>query len=114
MASKHAKAAPNPAALATKGMKTMNDTVKKFADEAKTRTEALTADFNEKAKEAMSKTSKLAEEAVESNKANVEALVEAGTIAATGIETAGQEGVTHAAQNFEDPTAALQGYTAVK
>ena len=114
IASKPAKAAPKPAALATKGMKTMNDTVKKFADEAKTRTEALTADFNAKAKEAMSKTSKFAEEAVEFNKANVEALVESGKIAAKGIETLGQEGVTYARKSFEDTTAALKGYTAVK
>jgi phasin family protein len=108
------KAAPKPVAAVTKGFKTMNDTVKKFADEAKTRTEALTADFNAKAKEAMSKTSKLAEEAVEFNKANVEALVEAGKIAAKGIETLGQEGVTYARKSFEDTTAALKGYTAVK
>ena len=114
IASKPAKAAPKPAALATKGMKTMNDTVKKFADEAKTRTEALTADFNEKAKEAMAKTSKMSEEAVEFNKANIEALVESGKIAAKGIETLGQEGVTYARKSFEDTTAALKGYTAVK
>ena len=114
IASKPAKAAPKPAALATKGFKTMNDTVKKFADEAKTRAEALTADFNEKAKEAMAKTSKMAEEAVEFNKANIEALVESGKIAAKGIETLGQEGVTYARKSFEDTTAALKGYTAVK
>ncbi|WP_447761597.1 phasin family protein [Sphingopyxis panaciterrae] len=108
------KAAPKPVAAASKGFKTMNDTVKKFADEAKTRTEALTADFNEKAKEAMSKTSKLAEEAVEFNKANVEALVEAGKIAAKNLETLGQEGVTFARKSFEDTSAALKGYTAVK
>lgn len=108
------KVAPKPVAAATKGFKTMNDTVKKFADEAKTRTEALTADFNAKAKEAFSKSSKLAEEAVEFNKANVEALVEAGKIAAKGIETLGQEGVTYARKSFEDTTAALKGYTAVK
>jgi len=114
IASKPAKAAPKPAALATKGLKTMNDTVKKFADEAKTRAEALTADFNEKAKEAFAKSSKLAEEAVEFNKANIEALVESGKIAAKGIETLGQEGVTFARKSFEDTTAALKGYTAVK
>src|SRR3546814_16895846 len=89
-------------------------TGKKFADEAKTRTEALTADFNEKAKEAMSKTSKLAEEAVEFNKANAEALVEAGKVAAKGIETLGPEGVTYARKSFEATTAALKGSTAVK
>lgn len=114
IAPKPAKAAPKPAALATKGLKTMNDTVKKFADEAKTRAEALTADFNEKAKEAFAKSSKLAEEAVEFNKANIEALVESGKIAAKGIETLGQEGVTFARKSFEDTTAALKGYTAVK
>ena len=114
IASKPIKAAPKPVAAATKGFKTMNDTVKKFADDAKTRTEALTADFNAKAKEAMSKTSKLAEEAVEFNKANVEALVESGKIAAKGIETLGQEGVAFARKSFEDTTAALKGYTAVK
>ncbi|NIJ38366.1 phasin family protein [Sphingopyxis panaciterrae] len=108
------KAAPKPVAAATKGLKTMNDTVKKFADEAKTRAETLTADFNEKAKEAFAKSSKLAEEAVEFNKANVEALVEAGKIAAKGVEALGQEGVTFARKSFEDTTAALKGYTAVK
>jgi phasin family protein len=109
------KAAPKPvAATASKGFKTMNDTVKKMAEDAKARTEALTADFNEKAKEAMAKTSKIAEEAVEFNKANIEALVESGKIAAKGMETLGQEGVSFARKSFEDTTAALKGYTAVK
>ena len=114
IAPKPTKAAPKPAAAATKGFKSMNDTVKKFADEAKTRAEAMTAEFNEKAKEAMSKTSKLAEEAVEFNKANIEAMVESGKIAAKGFETLGQEGVAFARKSFEDTTAALKGYTAVK
>ena len=113
IAPKALKAAPKPAA-ATKGFKTMNDTVKKFAEDAKTRAEALTADFNEKAKEAMAKSSKLAEEAVEFNKANVEALVESSKIAAKGFETLGQEGVAFARKSFEDTSAALKGYTGVK
>ena len=114
IAPKTLKAAPKPVAAATKGFKTMNDTVKKFADEAKTRAEALTADFQERSKEALAKSSKLAEEAVEFNKANVEALVEAGKIAAKGIETLGQEGVAFARKSFEDTSAAVKGYTAVK
>jgi phasin family protein len=114
IAPKPAKTAPKPAALATKGFKTMNDTVKKFAEDAKTRAEALTADFQERSKEALAKSSKLAEEAVEFNKANVEALVEAGKIAAKGIETLGQEGVAFARKSFEDTSAAVKGYTAVK
>ena len=113
-ASKPLKAAPKPVAAATKGFKTMNDTVKKFAEDAKTRAEALTADFQAKSKEAFAKSSKLAEEAVEFNKANLEALVEAGKIAAKNAEVLGQEGVTFARKSFEDTTAALKGYTAVK
>lgn len=108
------KVAPKPVAAATKGFKTMNDTVKKFAEDAKARTEALTADLGERAKEALAKSSKLAEEAVEFNKANVEALVEAGKIAAKNFETLGQEGVAFARKSFEDTSAALKGYTAVK
>ncbi|PQM26825.1 phasin [Sphingopyxis lindanitolerans] len=114
IASKPLKAAPKPAAAVTKGFKTMNDTVKKFTDEAKTRAEALTADFQARSKDALAKSSKIAEEAVEFNKANVEALVEAGKIAAKGIETLGQEGVAFARKSFEDTSAALKGYTAIK
>lgn len=114
IAPKTAKTAPKPAAFATKGLKTMNDTVKKFADEAKTRAETLTADFQARSKDAFAKSSKLAEEAVEFNKANVEALVEAGKIAAKGLETLGQEGVAFARKSFEDTSAAVKGYTAVK
>jgi len=108
------KAAPKPIAAATKGFQTMNDTVKKFAEDAKARAEALTADLQERSKEALAKSSKLAEEAVEFNKANVEALVEAGKIAAKNFETLGQEGVAFARKSFEETSAALKGYTAVK
>ena len=65
-------------------------------------------------RKSLAKTSKLAEEAVEFNKANLEALVEAGKIAAKNAEVLGQEGVTFARKSFEDTTAALKGYTSVK
>ncbi len=108
------KVAPKPVAAATKGFQTMNDSVKKFAEDTKARAEALTAEFQERSKEALAKSSKLAEEAVEFNKANVEALVEAGKIAAKNLETLGQEGVAFARKSFEETSAALKGYTAVK
>src|SRR3546814_10344131 len=41
-------------------------------------------------------------------------LVESGKIAAKNFETLGQEGVAFARKSFEDTTAALKGYTAVK
>ncbi len=110
------KNAPPAAAktAASKGSMTMNDSVKNFTEEAKNRAEALTAEFNERAKEAMAKSTKLAEEALEFNKANVEALVEAGKVAAKNMEVLGQEGVTFARKSFEETTAALKSYTSVK
>lgn len=108
------KAATKPVAVATKGFKTMNDTVKKFADEAKTRIETLTADMNGRTKEAMEKSSKLAEEAVAFNKANLEALVEAGKIAAKNVEVLSQEAVAFGRKSIEDATVAFKGYSAVK
>lgn len=108
------KAATKPVAVATKGYKTMNDTVKKFADEAKTRIETLTTDLNGRTKEAMEKSSKLAEEAVAFNKANLEALVEAGKIAAKNVEVLSQEAVAFGRKSVEDATVAFKGYSAIK
>lgn len=107
-------AATTPVAAVQKGLKTMNDTVKKFADEAKTRFETLTADMNGRSKEAMEKASKLAEEAVEFQKANIEAIVESGKIAAKGMQVLGEEGVAFGRKSVEEVTASLKGYTAVK
>lgn len=106
--------ATTPVAIAKEGFKTMNDTVKKFADDAKTRFETLTADMNGRSKEAMEKASKLAEEAVEFQKANIEALVESGKIAAKGLQNLGEEGVAFGRKSVEEATASLKGYTAVK
>lgn len=111
---KTSKAATSPVAAATKGLKIMNDNVKKIAEETKARVETMTADINERAKDAMARSSKLAEEAVEFNKANIEALVEAGKIAAKGMEKLGQEAVDFSRKSFEDATVAMKGYTSVK
>ena len=107
-------AATSPVAAAQKGLKTMNDTVKKFADEAKTRFETMTADMNGRSKEAMEKASKLAEDAVEFQKANIEAIVESGKIAAKGMQKLGEEGIAFGRKSIEETTASLKGFTAVK
>ena len=107
-------AATSPVAAAQKGLKTMNDTVKKFADEAKTRFETMTADMNGRSKEAMEKASKLAEDAVEFQKANIEAIVESGKIAAKGMEAMGQEAAEYSRKSFETATAALKSLSSVK
>lgn len=107
-------AATTPVGAVQKGLKTMNDTVKKFADEAKTRFETMTADMNGRSKEAMEKASKLAEEAVEFQKANIEAIVESSKIAAKGVQMISEEGVAFGRKSIEEVTASLKSYTAVK
>src|SRR3546814_12483108 len=83
------KVAPKPDAAATKGFKTMNDTVKKFAEDAKARTEALTDDFTERSKAALAKSRTTAAEADKFHKAQGDAPAEAAQIAATNPETRG-------------------------
>ncbi len=72
------------------------------------------ADIREKAGEAAEKGKKFAGEAVEFNKANVEAMVEAGKIAAKGAQELGQTNFEYAKSNFAEVQAAVKEVTAVK
>ena len=64
----------------------MNDTVTKFAEEAKTRTETAVADFQTRAKAAVEKGQAGLGEAMEFSKGNVEALVASAKVAAKGVQ----------------------------
>ena len=86
----------------------------KVAEEAKARTEALVADVQDRAKEAAAKSQEYAKEAFEFSKGNMEAAVEAGKIAAKGMEAMGQEFVAFAKQAAEDSQAAVKKLTTVK
>jgi phasin family protein len=102
---------------ATEGTKMMNDVIetgKKFAEETKAKLETAYADFNEKAKASVEKSTKAIEELSDIAKGNVEALVESGKIAAKGIETLGQEAVDYSRKSFEKATASLKGFSSVK
>ena len=72
------------------------------------------ADVREKASEAAEKGKKFAAEAVEFNKANVEAIVEAGKIVAKGAQEMGKTNIEFAKKNFEDVQVAVKELTAVK
>ena len=76
--------------------------------------QALFADFNDRTKAAVEKSTKLIEEANDFAKGNVEAMVESGKIAATGLQTLGQEAADYSRKSFETATAALKGLSAVK
>jgi len=102
---------------ATEGTKMMNDVIetgKKFAEDAKAKLESAYADFNEKAKAGVEKSTKAIEELSDIAKGNVEALVESGKVAAKGFESLGQEAVDYSRKSFEKATASLKSFSTVK
>lgn len=98
----------------TKSMTNVIETGKKFAEDTKAKFETAYADFNEKAKGHVEKSTKAIEELSDIAKGNVEALVESGKIAAKGIETLGQEAVDYSKKNFEKATASFKSFSTVK
>jgi len=102
---------------ATEGTLIMNDileTGKKFAEDTKAKMETAYADLNEKAKAGVEKSTKAMEELSDIAKGNVEALVEAGKIAAKGFETLGQEAVDYSRKSFEKATASIKSFSTAK
>jgi phasin family protein len=92
------------------GVSKMTDTVK----EAQAKATDFLADIREKATEAAAKGQKFAANANEFNKANIEAMVEAGKIVAKGAQELGQTNMGYAKKNFEELQAAVKEVTAVK
>ena len=102
---------------ATEGTKIMNDVIetgKKFAEETKAKIETAYADFNEKTKAHVEKSTKAIEELSDIAKGNVEAIVESSKIAAKGIETLGQDAVDYSRKSFEKATASFKSFSTVK
>jgi phasin family protein len=92
------------------GVTKMTDTVKATTEKA---TEFF-ADIRVKATEAAEKGKKMAADAVEFNKANVEAMIEAGKIVAKGAQDMGKTNMDYAKKNFEEVQVAVKEMTAVK
>lgn len=76
--------------------------------------QAFFSDFNDRTKAAVEKSTKLAEEANEFAKGNLEAIVESGKITAKGLESFGHEAADYSRKSFEAATAALKSMSAVK
>lgn len=90
------------------------ETGKKFAEDAKSRLQTMVSEFNEKAKVAMEKSSKTAEELSDLAKGNLEAVVESSKIAAKGFETLGQNAAEYSRASFEKTSATLKSFASVK
>lgn len=98
----------------SEGVKKMTETVEKTAKEAQAKAADFFADVREKATDAAEKGKKFAAEATEFNKANIEAVIEAGKIAAKGAQDLGKTNLEFAKQNFEEIQAAVKEVTGVK
>jgi phasin family protein len=92
------------------GTRTMKNEAKQAAD----RFQAVFGDVNERARTAIERNTRFAEEVTELTKGNVEALVASTKVAAKGVETIGQEVAELSRKTFEDASAALKGFADVK
>jgi phasin family protein len=72
------------------------------------RFQTLFADAGEKSQDLVRRSQQTAEEMTEIAKANIEALTEAGRIAATGVRTLGQEALASGRDGFEQASASLK------
>ena len=75
---------------------------------------ALFTDFNDRARAAVEKSAKLAEEAGDFAKGNLEALVESSRITAKGLETFGQDAADYGRKSFEGATSAMKTLATIK
>jgi phasin family protein len=113
---------PTPAkSKIAQGIDTMTNTAEKITAETKATAETVTAkakdffaDMQVKAGEAAEKGKKLALDATEFSKANMEAVVEAAKIAAKGAQEMGQTNLAFAKSNMDEVQAAVKEMTSVK
>jgi phasin family protein len=78
------------------------------------RVQAAFGDVNDRAKTAIERNTRVAEELTELGRGNVEALVASTKIAAKGLETVGQELAEFGRKSFEDASQALKSFAEVK
>lgn len=96
------------------GVSYMTNTVKATAEKTAEKAAEFFADIREKATEAAEKGKKFAAEAAEFNKANVDAVLEAGKIVAKGAQELGMTNMEFAKKNFEEVQVAVKEMTLVK
>jgi phasin family protein len=115
---RRAKRIAKPAAPKIERTKTMTfDATKLFAFDALPGTDkfqALFADAGERSQEIVKKSQKAAEELAEITKANVEALAEAGRIAANGARTIGQDALASGRESIEQASTAVKSLADAK
>lgn len=106
--------APATKTLSDEGYAKMTETVKNAAAEAAEKATSMFKDLQARAQDAFGKTGEFAKDAVEFNKANLEAVVELTKIAANGAQTATQRTAELARKNWDVSTAHLKALAGVK
>ncbi|MGQ0589331.1 MAG: phasin family protein [Sphingosinicella sp.] len=111
----------SPARAAAKTIKQgatiMNQQTRKAADTAKTAADQIKnvfGDVNERAKSAMERSAKIAEELADLTRGNVEALVASSKVAAKGVEGLSQDAAEYSRKSFEEASATLKSFAEVK
>lgn len=103
-------AAPRKETIVTKTA----EEAKKAGETIMNRVQDMMGDLNERAKTAFEKGRELAADANEFNKANLEAIVESGKIAAKGVQDLGAVYAEDTRKNFEEATATMKQFASVK
>jgi phasin family protein len=93
-----------------KGTRTMKNEANQVAD----RIQAVFGDVNARAKTAIERNTRIAEEMTDLAKGNVEALVASTKLAAKGVEKIGRDVAEYNRKSFEDASAAIKGFAEVK
>lgn len=99
------------------GVTNMNKQTNKAAETAQIAADQIKTvigDVNARAKTAMEKNAKIAEEFAEITRGNVEALVASSKVAAKGVETMSQGAAEYGRKSFEDASAAFKSFSDVK
>lgn len=99
------------------GVTNMNKQTNKAAETAQIAADQIKTvigDVNARAKTAMEKNAKIAEEFAEITRGNVEALVASTKVAAKGVETMSQGAAEYGRKSFEDASAAFKSFSDVK
>jgi len=111
------RAARKTAAAATKGNKTMNSKTNAFAFDAIPAFapfQSLFSDANDRGQKFVQKGQKVAEELADLTRANVEAIVEAGRVAAEGARSIGQDFVAKGRENADQASNAIRSFAEAK
>ncbi len=98
----------------TDTVKDVQDTMTKVAAETAEKATSFAKDAGAKIKEALGKTGETAKEVFEFSKANAEAVVESGKVAAKAAQQVTEHNVSLARKNWETGTAHVKALAAVK